>query len=242
MEATTAARESAEAIGMLPAGFMLDGATYERGASLGFEGADFYVAGRGGAMGDIDGKVVAAAFVFFNPVLVCEAWERTAKVMSRKDAAMEFAKCGASWAETHMGEGATDYKRLAELAGRVARGASPAGLALFAAWSEVDEPSEPRQVALHRLNVLREMRGGLHGAAIVAAGIDPRVALMVRTPFMASLFGWSEPHPDPEPHRATWEEAEAATDRAMGVRLSVLDEGERSEFVELANAAYAARS
>lgn len=242
MDATTAARQSAEAISMLPAGFMLDGATYERGASLGFDGVDFYVAGRAGPLGDVVGNVVAATFVFFNPDFVCKAWDRAAKVMSRAEATHHFAMCMASWADAHLTDDGADYKRLAELSGRVIRGASAGGLALFAAWSEVPEPSDPRQLALQRLNVLREMRGGLHGAAVVAAGIDPRAALMVRTPFMASLFGWSEPHPDPEPHRARWEEVEAATDRAMGLRLSVLDEDERSEFVELANAAYAARS
>lgn len=242
MDPTSAARESAEAIGNLPAGFMLDGATYARGASLGFEGVDFYVAGRAGALGDVCGKVVAATFVFFNPVLVCEAWERTAKVMSRLDASREFARCLLSWADAHMPEDGADYERLAELAGRVAQSASPAGLALFSAWSELEEPSEPRQLALHRLNVLRELRGGLHGAAVVAAGLEPRAALMVRTPYMASLFGWSEPHPDPEPHRSKWEEVEAGTDHAVGQRLSVLTEDERAEFVELANAAYTAKA
>src|SRR5271163_242237 len=91
MEAQEAARASAEAIGSLPAGFMLDGATYKHGATLGFEGVDFYTCGRGGALGDVEGAVVAAAFVFFNPVSVIEGWERSREVMARHQAAVEFA-------------------------------------------------------------------------------------------------------------------------------------------------------
>ena len=67
MNAEEAARANADAVAYLPAGFMLDGATYKRGGELGFDGVDFYTAGRGGALGDVDGMVVAAAFVFFNP-------------------------------------------------------------------------------------------------------------------------------------------------------------------------------
>ena len=54
MEATEAARATAPAVVSLPAGFMLDAATYERGTSLGFDGIDFYTAGRGGALGDVE--------------------------------------------------------------------------------------------------------------------------------------------------------------------------------------------
>ncbi len=241
MDSTDAARRSADAIVNLPAGFMLDGATYKRGGELGFDGADFYVAGRAGVLGDTCGRVVAAAFVFFNPVTICEAWERTEKVMGRMEAAEAFARCGAAWAREHLADG-PDYARLADLCGRVIASSSPAGVPLFAAWSEVTEPEGDKELALHRLNILRELRGGLHGASVIAAGLDPRTAGMVRTPYMAALFGWSEPHPDPEPHRETWERAEAATDLAMGRALSALAEQERHELVDLAAAAKSAAS
>jgi hypothetical protein len=238
MEATEAAARSAEAVQMLPAGFMLDAATYERGGELGYDGVDFYVAGRGGALGDVPGEVVAATFVFFNPVYICEAWERSGKVAGRKEAASQFVGCLATWADAHLADG-VDYDRLAELAGRVASNASPAGLALFAAWSELEEPQGSKTLALYRLNLLREMRGGMHGAAVIATGMDPRAAVMVKTPYMAGVFGWSEPNPDPEPHRETWEKAEAGTNAAMGRALSALGPDERSEFVELAAEALA---
>jgi hypothetical protein len=85
--------------------------------------------------------------------------------------------------------------------------------------------------------MLRELRGGLHGVAVIATGLDPRAAVMVRTPFLAQAFGWTEPNPDPELYRGAWEQAEAATDVAMGRALEVLSAEERSELVELASSA-----
>jgi hypothetical protein len=54
---------------------------------------------------------------------------------------------------------------------------------------------------------------------------------------MADLFGWTEPHPDPEVARPAWERAEAATNRMFGAHLAVLDGAEREELVGLARAA-----
>jgi hypothetical protein len=215
---------------------MLDGATYEKGGELGFDGVDFYVAGRGGALGEVDGSVVAAAFVFFEPEAIVERWERARKVMGPGESAAAFAGCLASWAHEHLGDG-VDYGRLAELEGKVVTSASVAGAPLFAAWAAQPEPEDPMVLALHRMNVLREWRGAVHGAAVVASALDPLDALMVKTPGMASLFGWSEPYPDPGPHRKEWAEIEAATNRRVGRGFGVLGERERAELVELCLAA-----
>ena len=44
-----------------PARFMTAAETFARGSELGFEGMDFYIAGRGGALGDVPAEVVSAA-------------------------------------------------------------------------------------------------------------------------------------------------------------------------------------
>jgi len=241
MDPTEGARKSAGAIVDLPSGFMMDAKTYERGSQLGFQGLDFYAAGRGGALGEVPAAVVSAAFVFFNPETVAKMWEASAGVMDRHDAARAFASCAESWAEEHLAD-EIDYDRLADLAGAVIRSASPAGLALFAGWAQMDEPTGSfKALALHRLNVLRELRGSLHGAAVISSGLDPRAAVMLRAPQMAAIFGWAEPHPEYESLRPTWDAAEAATNLSMGRRLAVLDDAQLSEFVELAVGAAAGR-
>jgi len=228
-----AARASSDVVVQLPAAFMLDGATYARGGRLGFEGVDFYVAGRGGALGDVGGEVVAAAFVFFNPATVIEGWDRSRAVMPRREATAAFVGCLATWASEHLGEG-VEWGRLGALCGRILDAASPAAAPLFAAWRAVPEPVEPRALALQRLNVLRELRGAVHGAAVVASGLEPLEAVLVRTPFMAPVFGWPEPYPDVTRCRPAWEQAEAATNRVLARAYGALDGAELDEFVELA--------
>ena len=237
MNAEDAARAHANAVAYLPAGFMLDGKTYKRGGELGFDGVDFYTAGRGGALGDVDGMVVAAAFVFFNPVTVAEAWERTRPLLPRHDTAREFALCLDSWAQEHLPDG-VDYARLAELLHRINDTASPSGAPMFAAWRTVPEPANPKALTLQRLNVLRELRNAIHGAAVLATGLEPLEALLIKTPFMAAVFGWAEPFPDVESRREDWERAEAATNRVMARAYDVLDDSERSELVDLTTTAY----
>jgi hypothetical protein len=232
MDPEEAARQTGPVIGALAAGFMLDGATYEKGGELGFDGVDFYVAGRGGALGEVDGSVVAAAFVFFEPEAIVERWDRGRKVMAPGQSATAFAGCLGSWAEAHLADG-IDYGRLAELEGKVIAGASVAGAPLFAAWAARPEPKDPKVLALHRMNVLREWRGAIHGAAIVASELEPLDALMVKSPGMAGLFGWTEPYPDPAGYKKEWAVAEASTDRTVGRGFGALDDAERSELVEL---------
>ena len=237
MDAEEAARATADAVSYLPAGFMLDGATYERGGKLGFDGIDFYTAGRGGALGDVDGMVVAAAFVFFNPEAIVEAWDRTRPVMSRPEAVAAFAGCLDTWARDHLPDD-IDYTRLAALLGRIIDSASPAAAPLFAGWRAVPEPSDPKALMLQRLNVVRELRGAVHGAAVVAAGLEPLEAVLIKTPFMAGLFGWAEPYPEVESRRDVWERAEAATNHTMARAYSALDASELSELVDLAATAH----
>jgi len=232
-----AAEATAAAIAKVGSHFMLDGATYVRGAELGFEGMDFYVAGRGGALGAVDAEVVAAAFVFFNAEAVRTGWEQAGRVMPPHTAAREFAACAAAWGEAYLPDD-LDAVRLAALAGKVIAAASPAAVPLFAAWRAMAVPSEPKAAALHQMNVLRELRGGLHGVAVLGSGLDPLEAVMVSSPGMAPVFGWVEPYPEADPHRARWAEAQTLTDRLMAAPLAVLDDDELDEFVALADEAH----
>jgi hypothetical protein len=113
---------------------------------------------------------------------------------------------------------------------------------VFAGWRRLPVPEEAKARALHQMNALRELRMAMHGAAVLSHGVPPVQALMVRTPYMAGLFGWDEPHPDPEPARAAWEQAEAATNRSFGVHFAVLDDASRKDFVRLVPDAHAATS
>jgi hypothetical protein len=228
------------AVATLPSNFMLDGATYAKGAELGFEGMDFYVAGRGGVLGDVTADVVTATFVYFEPNGVRDAWDRSGTVMARELSAAEFAKCCHEWARAHLGDG-PDYRRAADLLERVVQEASPAGAPLFAAWRGLDEPTDDKALVAHLLNGLRELRGGLHAGAILAAGFHPLEAVMISSPFMAGIFGWPEPHPDSSVLQIAWDNAEESTNVAFARALEVLSEDERTELLSLCEEIVAAQ-
>jgi hypothetical protein len=241
MDALAAAAASGDSINGLGSHFMLDLGTYAHGGTLGFEGIDFYLAGRAGALGDVPAGVAVAALVFFEPTYVAEAWERSAGVMARRQAAEEFAAVGHRWAEDKLPDDDA-AARLAGLAGRVGDAASVAAAPLFAAWRSLPEPGpdRPKALALHRVNALRELRGALHGAAIISQGISPHAAVARRTPYMLDVFGWKAPHPDKALVREPWDEAQAATDRAVAPAYEVLTPDEREELVALVDATQAA--
>lgn len=243
MDPLEAAAASGDAVNGLGTHFMMDLATYAYGGELGYDGIDFYIAGRGGALGGVPADVVTAAFVFFAPGAVRGAWERTAALLPRLEVAAEFAGVCHRWAEDHIPDDVdVDLPRLADLAGRLVAGASVAGAPLFAGWRALAEPPavRPKALVLHRMNALRELRGARHGAAVLCQGIDPHAAVARRTPYMLGVFGWEEPHPDKADVREAWDAAQEATERALAPVFAVLDGHERAEFARAANALQAA--
>jgi hypothetical protein len=232
------ARATAEGVSTIGSHFMLHGGTYARGGELGFAGLDFYVTGRGGVLGPVDADVVTAAFAWFEPAMVRANWQPE----RASEAALEFAQCAYRWADDKLAGADVDLARLGELAGRVAEGASPAGAPVFAAWRRLPLPESATALAIHHMNALRELRGGLHAGAALAAGLRPVEALLVKTPHMAPLFGWTEPYADVSGLAGQWQQAEEGTNRAIAPAFAVLDESERAELAELVAAAHAATS
>jgi len=242
MDPVETATACAPAVSGIAANFMLDAATYAAGAEAGFGGLDFYARGRGGALGDVSAEEVVEAFHFFEPGTVRSNWEAGAAVLPGRDAASRFIACGHRWAAEHLGDD-VDWARLAELIGRVNAAAPDDVAPLFAAWRTIPEPdaSDAKALALHRLNVAREHRFAAHAAAVRASGLTPIEAMAVKTPHMIGIFGWSGDAPEVTPElKARWDEAEAATNRALAPAYATLDAGERSELVALCAAAVAA--
>ena len=225
----------ASATAALTSRFMLDGATYARGAELGFEGMAFYAAGRGGVLGDVDADVVAAAFVFFSPDTVRAGWDSSAKVAPRHEAAAAFAECCHEWGRSRLPDD-LDAARLATLAGSIAAAASPAGAPVFAGWRALPVPTDAKAAAVHHMNSLRELRMAKHAVAVLAEGISAGDAVRMNTPHMAPLFGWTEPLADDAP-TADWEAIEVKTNQLCAPIYLALTEDERAEFAALANAA-----
>ena len=234
MDALSAATGTASAVSSVGSHFMLDGETYKRGAELGFAGLDFYAAGRGGVLGDVDADVVTAAFAFFEPTYVRAQWEMARAVMTPTEAAAAWAACCGAWAEAHVSDD-VDLVRLGDLLDRVVATARPACAAVFSGWRALPVPSSPKAHVVHQMNALRELRHGLHCAAVVAGGLTPHQALSMNSPHMAPIFGWTE-LADVEGLQPTRDAVEDATNVAIAHAYEGLDDSGRAELVTLVGA------
>ena len=205
----------------------------EVGKSMGLKGMEFYVAGRGGSLGDCEGSVVAAAFGYFNPIIIGAAWSlATAKQPARVigDAHYEVA--------AQLGrEKLTDMPGLNEFIAameKVFNAADPDGLALFAAYKSMplaqDTPARAMQLAVS----LREFRGSAHLIAVRAVGLTSKQAHYVKRPNDMKNFGWGEddvPHVDDQV-RALMVQAENLTDALCIPAYAVLNDAERKALVD----------
>jgi hypothetical protein len=230
-----AAAAGKRAVLKLGGAFGQDPRTMRKARQLGLTGWAFYVAGRGGALGDVRADTVAGVLGFIAPEAVRDGWEAARKVAAPSDiAAHNLAEC-CRWGREHL---STFYglDRLVELAERIVVSAEAAAMPLFAAWRSMPIPDDAAGARAAVLcHLLREHRGAAHLIAIRASNLTPLEAIIAgpEKDAGATAFGWQPPYPAVEPlmRRRAW--AEALTDRIAGEAYRVLDPAERQELVEL---------
>jgi hypothetical protein len=212
MSKLDAVKRTAPATLAVPAFAM--GAAIGQAGEEGFADYEFYVLGRGGAMGEVKADVVVSALNFFEPEWVRSYYNAALAKSSMAAAALKWNARVDSWGETGF---STDLplERMCDLLKKVFDAEPLVGAPIFSGWRTMPEPESIKSLAMHRLYGLRELRGGLHGAAVRAAGLSPLQALLVRTPQLAAGWGWPEPFPDVTASFSAWQEAEDGTDRAL---------------------------
>ncbi len=193
-----------------------------------------YFAGRAGLLGPVDADVVAAVIGFYPPEIVRVGWEAAlATVPDIRESGLRYAEACHEWGRARL-SGVDGLGRVADLALTVARQADVAGLPLFAAWRALPPPADDEARLAHALELLREHRGGLHVAAVLAGGLTPLQAILAGPggEANATFFGWTGPFEDPEPYRARRAEVEAATEAAASRAYEVLDDAELAELAD----------
>ena len=222
-------------------GWMLHADTIARSAELGLDGPfGFWVNGRAGVLGDADADVAAAAIGFMAPAMVRHHWE-TPTDLTRRGLSAEYAASAAAWGRNVLADVPdADLDRVTELCDRIADAALPSTGALFAGWRSVERPDDAAGRVTVALNVVRELRGGAHLSAVHAVGLGPHGAIMSTDDPVrggapgAERFGWSDPHPTPDP--AARAEAERLTSAACRSAFETLTQDERADFVRLVTA------
>src|SRR5437868_982624 len=230
-------------IGSLGGGFMISREMKAANDQTDLNAREFYFRGRCGVLGEVDADVVTAAATFFPPAHVRASWEGGRHLPVEKAVDLYAEACRA-WGRRRLTDVAT-CERLVELLEPVVARASVLGAPLFAGWRAVPRPADAQGRAAQLLHVMRELRGGLHGVAVLAEGLDPLAATIAAahdgSPVgisageqMAAFLQWPAPYPPvTEEILARRLRVEELTNELMVPVLSGLTAAESDELIEL---------
>jgi hypothetical protein len=200
--------------------FMLHPETFAGSAAAGYANPlAGYVAGRGGVLGEANGRTVAAVFSIFEPNFTAAMWDEGVAVRGAAGAAEVYWNQVADFGNKYLA-GAKGVARIAELGEKVIKAAPTGGLPMFAGWramplaSPHDADAAGRAVQV--MFVLRELRGDVHFNALSLSDITPVEAHMLHGgEDYTRMFGWPEPFADGAGKKHRYDEVEEATNRRM---------------------------
>ncbi|PTR32301.1 hypothetical protein C8K36_1011353 [Rhodococcus sp. OK519] len=228
MEYLAAARAMRDPIVDLGGAFMTSPQLAAEEERLGMWARSLYFRGRSAVLGDPPAAVVASLFGIFPAWLIELMLGEAAPVVAAGDAIRGYTRACGAWgsAELPRSDGTDEAT---ELLYRVVDGADLTALPLVAGWQIQERPLAPAERFAHALMLARELRGGLHFAALRASGLsvpeavvaDPHAGLdkMLRT-------GWQESDADAVITRARarpdlhtrWRRAEETTGGERALR------------------------
>jgi hypothetical protein len=213
---------------------MLDPETMAHGAEAGYpNGFAYYVAGRGGVLGDVDSDVVYSAFMFFERTLIDKLWRAGVAVEGARAAGKRYMQSCDAWGKKHLAD-VDQLELFITPAEKLVSHVDSSGLSLFAGLRAEPLPSEAPARAYRLITLIRELRGCLHIAACVTHGLSGLEASLVSSgEGMTKLHGWAPPYPDVSHLVAVRDAAEKATNDAMTRLIALhLTEAEMNQLAE----------
>ena len=210
-------------------------------AEAGLPPRSLYLRGRSAVLGDVPPKVAAELFGIFPHWLFEFVLPPAMAALDAPSSVRAYAESSARWSRVNL-SAVSEPGRLAELLFRVADAADASGLALFAGWRNAERPAGDVERLGFALMLVRELRGGLHFAALRAVGLTVPEAVvadpeggrerLLRTAWLAEaadeLVAAAGRKLD---LRDRWHRAESLTDDRIGELLSsTLTESEQAEL------------
>jgi len=216
LNATQTASVIASVIGSIGSSYMLDPDTTAAGVAAGYpNGFSFYVAGRGGVLGDVDADVVYSAFMFFERGLLEKLWKQGVAVEGARAAGKRYMTACDDWGRKHLG-GVTDLEKFIGPAEKLVASIDASGLSLFAGLRAEPLPTDSPARAYRLITLLRELRGGYHIAAVITYGLTGLEATITGSgEGTAKSHGWQPPYAEMSGLVAQRDAAERATGDAM---------------------------
>ena len=221
-------------IGSLGAKYMLDPETMAHGAAAGYpNGFAYYVAGRGGVLGDVDSDVVYSAFMFFERTLIDKLWKAGVVVEGARAAGERYMQSCDEWGRKHLAS-VEQLDQFITVAEKLVAQVDSSGLTLFAGLRAEPLPSDSPARAYRLVTLLRELRGCVHIAACVTHGLTGLDATLLSSgEGMAKMHGWAPPHTDCAHLRDARDAVEKSTNDAMARLIKMhLTEAEMTQLAE----------
>ena len=247
MDAQECARTTREVVVHRGGRFMVAPELATRERLLQLPARSLYFRGRSAVLGDPPPAVVAELFGIFPAWLVELALTSKTGELAAPQAVEAYSAGCWEWGRNHLGA-VPEPDRVADLLFGVVDEADGTGLALFAGWRLAPRPDDAPGRLAHALMVARELRGGLHFAALRSCGLGVVDAVFTDPdggPDRLRQTGWREQ--DVEPVRARlrerddlperWRRAQQITDETFGACLGVLPPPQRTQLATALNAA-----
>jgi len=221
--------------------FMTSPELAEVEAEVGLPQRSLYLRGRSAVLGDVPPKVAAELFGIFPHWLFEFALPPAMAALDAPSAVRAYAESSARWSRVNL-SAVPEPGRLADLMFRIVDAADASSLALFAGWKNAERPSGDVERLGFALMLFRELRGGLHFAALRAMGVTVPEAViadpeggrerLLRTAWPEEaadqLVAAAAAKPD---LRDRWQRAERLTDERVGELLATaLTDAERDEL------------
>lgn len=222
--------ETAGPINRLGAIYYFHPSTLAHGKELGLDGMRFYLLGRAGVLGNVESPVVTSAFGYFAPAVVDKLWSTAKETLAPREAARAALECNAKIGRESLADvdGLAAFCAAAE---QVVADTNPAALSLYAGVAAEPMPEDLPARALHLAVLHRELRGSVHLAAIIAAGIHPGVAHAIRRPGDVETFGWPADIAISDDDRAKLNAVDEVTNERSADHYRSLSDDQRADFV-----------
>ena len=148
--------------------------------ALGLRDAQQYFAVRAAPYGTVDADLVMATFFNFEPGYVASGIDQVWEIASPDDIQRARMRAAGVVLRKHCPDLAdSDVAEASDIAMNMINGVGFEGKPLAAANRSVTEPEDSVERLWQRITVLREWRGDIHVAALVAASVDAVEALIL---------------------------------------------------------------
>lgn len=235
MDANLTAKTIAEPMGSVGMQFYFTAHSTKAGEAIGLDALQLYSGGRGGIIDGADGTQVDEVFYFFAPGLIGPVAEAAWAAAGREAVVAGHLAAADAYAADHFTDIdpatlAAFNEAMATFVATLPKGRWP----IFDGYRDATATSDPVVLAYRNAILLRELRGGVHTDAVVAAGLDPKMSCRLdRDGAFFGLHGYGDvadvtPTDDDVAKRAA---AEADTDVRMAELLAAVGEAEREAIV-----------